>query len=87
MRLTDHLHSVLSERQDHGGQHCADAGPSRKLTAFEVEQAGEYLLIALHKAPPTEAGVYRFALALGSQEVVLDIPVTRVSPGAHLGVH
>ena len=54
---------------------------------FEVEQAGEYLLVTLRDVPLVEAGMYRFAMALGEQEVVVDIPVALIAPPARLSVH
>jgi len=54
---------------------------------FDIDQAGEYLLITLREVPFTEAGAYRFAVALGQQEVIVDVPVTLMAASARLTVH
>jgi uncharacterized protein DUF6941 len=55
--------------------------------AFDVEQAGEYLFVTLHEVPLAEAGTHRFALGLGQQEVVVEVPVTVVSRHTGVCVH
>jgi hypothetical protein len=54
---------------------------------FAVEQAGEYLLITLRDVPLLEAGLYQFALALGQQELVTEIPVVLPAAPQQFGVH
>jgi hypothetical protein len=54
---------------------------------FQLEQAGEYLFLTLREVPLVEAGTYRFALALGQQEFVLDVPVTVATSTVGSGVH
>lgn len=54
---------------------------------YQMEQAGEYLLVTLRDVPLTEAGTYRFALALGQQEVFVEAPVVVVSTPERMGVH
>jgi hypothetical protein len=56
-------------------------------SGFDVEHAGEYLFVTLHEVPLAEAGTHRFALGLGQQEVVVEIPVTVISGPAGAGVH
>jgi hypothetical protein len=54
---------------------------------YQMEQAGEYLLVTLREVPLTEAGAHRFALALGRQEVVVEVPVVVTSAAERRGVH
>jgi hypothetical protein len=56
-------------------------------SGFDVEQAGEYLFVTLHEVPLTEAGTHRFALGLGPQEVIVEIPVTLIARPAGVRVH
>jgi hypothetical protein len=58
-----------------------------KPSGFEVEQAGEYLFVTLHEVPVAEAGTHRFALALGQQEVAVEVPVTVMTMPADVCVH
>jgi hypothetical protein len=53
----------------------------------QMEQAGEYLLVTLRDVPLTEAGTYRFVLALGQQEVVVEVPVVVLSTPERIGVN
>lgn len=52
-----------------------------------MEQAGEYLLITLSDVPLLEAGLYQFALTLGQQEIVTEIPVVLPAAPQQFGVH
>jgi hypothetical protein len=54
---------------------------------FDLEQAGEYLFVTLHQVPLSEAATYRFALALGAQEIVVEIPVTVTSLPMNAAIH
>jgi hypothetical protein len=56
-------------------------------SAFDVDQAGEYLLVTLRDVPLTEAGTYRFALALGSEETIVEAPVTLMAAPAQISIH
>jgi hypothetical protein len=51
------------------------------------EQAGEYLFVTLHQVPLAKAGSYRFALALGAQEIIVEIPVTVTSLPTSAVIH
>lgn len=53
-----------------------------RSSGFDVEQAGECLFVTLHEVPLAETGTHRFALGLGQQEIVIEIPVTLVSSSA-----
>jgi hypothetical protein len=55
---------------------------------FDVEAAGEYLLITLRNFPLTEEGVYRFVVALDAEHpVTLEIPVLLLSARGHAELH
>jgi hypothetical protein len=55
---------------------------------FQVEVAGEYLLITLRQMPLTAEGVYRFLVSVGvDTEVTLDVPVLVVSKRGHAEIH
>lgn len=58
-----------------------------KSDGFQVEQTGESLLVTLREVPLTEAGTYRFALALGEQEVEIEVPVVLVSTTERPSIH
>ena len=55
---------------------------------FDVEVAGEYVLITLRQMPLTAEGVYRFLVSVGAAPpVTLDIPVLIVSKRGHAEIH
>ena len=55
---------------------------------FDVEVAGEYVLITLRQMPLTAEGVYRFLVSVGAgPPVTLDIPVLIVSKRGHAEIH
>jgi hypothetical protein len=55
---------------------------------FDVEVAGEYVLITLRQMPLTAEGVYRFLVSVGAAPAVtLDIPVLIVSKRGHAEIH
>jgi hypothetical protein len=58
-----------------------------KDAGFRIEQAGEYLFITLSDVPLTEAGLHRFAVAMGDQELTLEIPVTVIAEPAAASIH
>jgi hypothetical protein len=55
---------------------------------FDVEVAGEYVLITLRQMPLTAEGVYRFLVSVGAEPAVtLDIPVSIISKRIHEEIH
>jgi hypothetical protein len=55
---------------------------------FDVEIAGEYVLITLRQMPLTAEGVYRFLVSVGSEPPVsLDVPVLIVSKCVPAEIH
>ena len=55
---------------------------------FDVEIAGEYVLITLRQMPLTAEGVYRFLVSVGAERpVALDIPVLIISKCVHGEIH
>jgi hypothetical protein len=55
---------------------------------FEVEAAGEYLLITLRHFPLTEEGIYRFVVAFDAEHpVTLEIPVLLLPARSRADIH
>jgi hypothetical protein len=57
-----------------------------RADGFDVEQAAEYLIITLRDVPLREPGVHRIAVALGHQEIVIDVPV-HVAAAEQMTIH
>lgn len=56
-------------------------------SAFDVDQAAEYLLVTLRDIPLAEAGLYRIAVSLGAHETAVELQVNLVTLPVHAGVH
>ena len=55
---------------------------------FDVEVAGEYVLITLRQMPLTAEGVYRFLVSVDAgTPVTIDIPVLMVRKCGHAEIH
>jgi hypothetical protein len=55
---------------------------------FQVDFAGEYILITLRELPLTAEGRYRFGVAIDDQDpVTLDVPVVLARQPDFVGVH
>src|SRR5580692_2693167 len=66
------------------GLSVAPDGPE----GFQVEVAGEYVLITLRQMPLTAEGVYRFLVSVGAEASVAgEIPVLIISRHRHTEIH